>query len=357
MAATATAEQIESFRLLPGDVIITKDSETPDDIGVPTFVAEGAADLICGYHLAVIRPASGQIDGRYLYWAIKSKPVRSQLSTAATGITRFGLRTEAIKGMRVPLPPLDEQRRIAAGLDQEAARIDALAARRKGLLSLLDEKRTALLETAVSGPWPRKRLRFLAAVNERQLRADTPPDRAMRYMDISSVNGDGSLEEPRSIRFEGAPSRARRLARAGDTAISTVRTYLKAIALVDQAHSDCVWSTGFAIVSPGPELDPRFLYYVARSASFLAEIEQRSVGIGYPAVNVEDLTDISCPVPPLDEQRRIADRLDAASRGLGDLTAAIGRQVRLLEERREALITAAMAGAHAPSPEATAVAA
>ena len=356
MRATASAEQIKAFRLSSGDVVITKDSETPDDIGVPAFVAESSADLICGYHLALIRPTEGQIDGRYLYWAMKSKSVRSQLSIAATGITRFGLRTDAIKGLRVPFPSLDEQRRIAAHLDREMSRVDALCARKGRLLALLGEKRTALVEAGVSGPWMQKRLRFVASINERQLAADTPPDRPIHYMDISSVDGDGSLKEPQSMLFESAPSRARRLAREGDTAISTVRTYLKAIAFIDKAYSDCIWSTGFAIVSPSPELDPRFLYYVMRSPSFLAEIERRSVGISYPAINVGDLADIFCPVPPLDEQRRVAARLDEANRRLGELVAAINRQVRLLGERRETLIDAAVNGAPDPSsPERPAV--
>jgi type I restriction enzyme S subunit len=77
--------------------------------------------------------------------------------------------------------------------------------------------------------WCTRRLRLLASINDAKLLEDTPPDRVLRYMDISSVRGDGSKQEPQVVPFEDAPSRARRLARAGDTAISTVRTYLKAI--------------------------------------------------------------------------------------------------------------------------------
>lgn len=158
--------------------------------------------------------------------------------------------------------------------------------------------------------WSFKRLRYLATINREQLPGDTPPDRSLRYVDISTVGSDGLLQKPQVMLFENAPSRARRLAREGDTAISTVRTYLKAIAFVDRGHSDCVWSTGFALVSPGSEFDPRFLYYVTRSKPFLAELERRSVGVSYPAVTMDDVADIVCPVPPQDEQRRIADFLD-----------------------------------------------
>ncbi|HEV2773291.1 MAG TPA: hypothetical protein VGV57_10790 [Thermoleophilaceae bacterium] len=73
MEATATPEQVAMFRLLPGDVLITKDSETPEDIGVPAFVAHGASDLVCGYHLALLRPRAGQVEPRFLYWSMCSR--------------------------------------------------------------------------------------------------------------------------------------------------------------------------------------------------------------------------------------------------------------------------------------------
>lgn len=172
-------------------------------------------------------------------------------------------------------------------------------------------KDASLLDAAaLPSDWATTRLRFRASINDAKLPEYTAPDRPLRYIDISSVHGDGSKQESRRMLFEDAPSRARRLARAGDTAISTVRTYLKAITYIDEDYAECVWSTGFAIVSPGSELDSRFLYYVARSKWFVAEIQRRSVGVSYPAINAEDIGDILCPVPLLEEQRRIADFLD-----------------------------------------------
>lgn len=337
-------------RFLEGDVLVPKIT--------PTFEAARSAIAVdlsgsVGFgttELHVLRPGP-QLDRRFLWYRTLAHDFVGKGTGAMVGVAgQKRVPPGFIKDFELQLPPLPEQRRIAVRLDRETGEIDTLVDRKGRLLALLDEKQTALVETAVSGRWPQKRLRFLASINQEQLAADSPPDLSIRYMDISSVDGNGSLKQPRSMRFETAPSRARRLAREGDTAISTVRTYLKAIAFVDKSYSDCVWSTGFAIASPGPELDPRFLYWVTRSASFLAEIERRSVGVSYPAVNVEDLADILCPVPPLDEQRRIATQLDDAGRRLGDLTSTIERQVRLLDERRETLITDAVNGEGAPSP-------
>jgi type I restriction enzyme S subunit len=340
-------------RFREGDVLVPKIT--------PTFEAARSAVAVglrgeTGFgttELHVLRPGP-RLDGRFLWYRTLARDFVSKGTGAMVGVAgQKRVPSQFIKDFELRLPPLGEQCRIVADLDRETARIDALLEGKRRLLALLDEKRTALIEAAVAEGWPRKRLRFLAALNQRQLGADTPPDLALRYMDISSVDGDGSLKAPKEMRFEAAPSRARRLAREGDTAISTVRTYLKAIAFVNEGYSDCVWSTGFAIVSPGPELHPRFLYYVTRSASFLAEIERRSVGISYPAVNVEDLADISCPVPPLDDQRQIAAELDEATGRLGELAAAIGRQIGLLDERRKALITATVNGERDPSADLT----
>ena len=63
MEATATEAQIERFALQVGDIVITKDSETPDDIGVPALITETAPDLVCGYHLAILRPNAEEITG------------------------------------------------------------------------------------------------------------------------------------------------------------------------------------------------------------------------------------------------------------------------------------------------------
>lgn len=186
---------------------------------------------------------------------------------------------------------------------------------------------------ALPGHWSVSPLRYVASINDHQLTDDTPPETPIRYMDVGSVNGDGSQQPPAEMLFENAPSRARRLVSAGDTVVSTVRTYLRAITFVGDEVSDCVWSTGFAIVSPNDEVDPRFLYYVARSNWFVGEVQRRSVGVSYPAVNASDIAGIPIPIPPLDEQRHIADFLDAQVGRMANLTSSTERLSRLLEER------------------------
>lgn len=159
MAATATPEQIQRFSLRAGDVLITKDSETPGDIAVPAFVPDALPGVVCGYHLAVIRADPGRVYPKFLYWTMSSTFIRQGLGAEATGVTRFGLRFDAIANVRLRLPSLEEQHRIATLLDAETRRIDGVVHRLGGdadspprsLCGLLLERRNALIATAVSG--------------------------------------------------------------------------------------------------------------------------------------------------------------------------------------------------------------
>ena len=113
MLATATEREIARCSLAVGDVVITKDSEKHDDIGVPALVREDIPNLVCGYHLAILRPRLSEVDGTYLFYALSTDEVQEQFHSFANGITRFGLRKADIGLVQIPLPPLSEQRTIA----------------------------------------------------------------------------------------------------------------------------------------------------------------------------------------------------------------------------------------------------
>ena len=134
MAASASRSEIERFRLQAGDVIITKDSETPDDIGVPAVVTDSIDGLVCGYHLALIRPRSDVIDPIYLAKQISTAPVSRYFASNASGSTRFGLPISVIEATRIPVAPKPEQTKIAAvlfTLDRAIEQTEALIAKQQ----------------------------------------------------------------------------------------------------------------------------------------------------------------------------------------------------------------------------------
>lgn len=189
----------------------------------------------------------------------------------------------------------------------------------------------------------KRRLKYLATINDQALGEDTDPALEIHYIDIGNVDSSGEVAELATYRFADAPSRARRLVRDGDVIVSTVRTYLQAIATIKEPPDYLVVSTGFAVVRPDPAVfDAEFCKYALREASFLAEVERRSVGISYPAINSSDLGDIEVYLRPLSKQRAIATFLDKEMSRLDRLKAEKQMLLDLLSEKRRSLITASV---------------
>lgn len=191
--------------------------------------------------------------------------------------------------------------------------------------------------------WSWRRIKNASVVNRQALPDDTDPDHAFKYVDIGTVDSDGHLGEAEWLTFGTAPSRARRLVLAGDSIVSTVRTYLRAIAYIDDDADDLVVSTGFATLTP-TDVDERFLYWWLRSTPFIEEIVARSVGVSYPAVNGSDVEDVALAAPGTTEQSAIARFLDSETTKIDAL---ISEQIHfdaLLAERRQAAVFDAVTG-------------
>lgn len=132
MEATASSAEIERFRVEKGDVLLTKDSETPDDIGIPAVVIDDIPSLVCGYHLALVKPRKDRVDSVYLAKQLGSSQTANYFSKLANGSTRYGLSSSAIANTSIPLAPLRHQRRIAeilSTLDEAIEQTEALIAK------------------------------------------------------------------------------------------------------------------------------------------------------------------------------------------------------------------------------------
>lgn len=186
---------------------------------------------------------------------------------------------------------------------------------------------------------PYRRLKYAATINDEALSDSTDSDFELAYIDIGNVDSQGRVHGIVNYRFEDAPSRARRIVRDGDVIISTVRTYLQAIASVEDPPENLIVSTGFAVVRPSHMLDHRFCKYVLRANRFLWEVETRSTGVSYPAINASDLGDIDVSLPEMGAQHVIADYLDRETTRIDGLIAEKERMLALLEEKRAALIS------------------
>ncbi|WP_160069085.1 restriction endonuclease subunit S [Sphingobacterium bovisgrunnientis] len=150
MLATATDEQIEKFTLLQGDVVITKDSETANDIAVPAYVKEPLTKVVCGYHLSVLRP-NEKLYGEFLFRVLQCKEINIQFEIRSNGVTRVGLGVYDLKNAKVPLPPSNEQSQIVEFIFNETVTINTTISKIEKEIALVEEYKTALISEAVTG--------------------------------------------------------------------------------------------------------------------------------------------------------------------------------------------------------------
>jgi len=365
MNATATKDELKKFRLHEGDILITKDSESWDDIAIPAYVIESSEDMVCGYHLSHIHPETERIAGKYLFYSFMSDDIRVQFEISATGITRYGVPKYSIDNGLFLLPPIPEQKQIAKYLDHKTAQIDSLIEKKKRLIELLKEERTAVINQAVTkglnpnvpmkdsgiewlgeipSHWKVKRLKYEAKVNRETLPETTKPDYEIEYIDIGNVTLGKIVDSPKLLTFENAPSRARRVVKKGDTILSTVRTYLKAITYIDMEKDNLIASTGFAVITPGNNLNPKYLSYLMTSEKIIDTICSLSTGVSYPAVNSTDVGNLFIWYPQLNEQDSIVKYIEKETAHIDSILSETEKEIELLQEYRTALISEVVTG-------------
>lgn len=197
--------------------------------------------------------------------------------------------------------------------------------------------------------WDLKRLKNVASHNDEALDERTDPDLEIEYVDISSVSLLNGIEKTEAMPFDKSPSRARRKVKDGDIIVSTVRTYLKAIAPICEPPENMVVSTGFAVVRPKDNLFSGFAGYLLQSNGFVGDVVANSVGVSYPAINASDLVRIPAVEPPLEEQKAIAHFLDFKTAQIDTLIAKQQSLLAKLAEKRTALISHAVTKGLDPS--------
>jgi len=369
MQATATTTEIAKFGLAVDDVAITKDSESWDDIGVPALVRETANDLVCGYHLALIRPRKHQMDGAFLFRCLQAKPVRVQLELAANGVTRFGIPKSDIGAITLPVPPLAQQRAIADYLDRETARLDALVAAKERVLGLLAEKRRALITRAVTrgldpraplrdsgipwlgenpAHWEAWKMAHVAFVgNGSTPNRDTPDywtDGTIPWLNSSVVNQEevttaDQFVTPTALRECHLP-----LVKPGSVLVGITgqgKTRGSAVVLSFEAAIN----QHIAFITPEvDQLDAWFLRWTLFAAyEFLRSISDDAGGTK-GALTCEEIAAIRIALPPVDEQRAIVRQVSRETGKLDVVRVATERTIALLKERRAALVAAAVTG-------------
>ena len=303
----------------------------------------------------------------YFHYLCRSKYFIGECYRYGRGIMMMRHRTypQQLKNIYIPIPPIDEQDKIVSFIEYKEKQINKLIKKQKKLIELLKEKKKIIITEAVtkgldkSVPmkdsgidyigqipqnWEIIKLKFISLCNKYSLDEHTDKNRQINYIDIGSVTNKDGITNVQKMLFSEAPSRARRIIHTNDTIISTVRTYLKAIAYIDEKYDNYICSTGFAVITPKNNIDPKFLFYILHSENFICKVERISTGANYPAITANKLINLKCIMPSLQEQKNIIKYIENIELTINKLIENKNNLINKLEEYKKSLIALTVTG-------------
>ena len=367
MEGSATEAEIERFQLKRGQVIITKDSEGWDDIGISAFVTEDMPEVLCGYHLSVFEPGP-ELDGGFLAWLCRAEPLNDQFKLAANGVTRFGLGQYPIKNAFIALPPLDTQRRIVRFLDEKTAQIDGLIEKKRALLDRLAEKRQALITQAVTkglnpdapmkpsgidwlgdipAHWEVLRLKFITSEPlsyGANAAAEFDEPKWPRFVRITDVDEFGRLRDEtfRSLPPEVAQGFFLKpndilLARSGAT---VGKSFIYKVSWGVACYA------GYLIRARiKKNHDARYFYWFLNSTSYWEWVRSTFIQSTIQNISADRYANLQIPHPSDKyEQKEIVDLIEVSCAEIDSQRELITRLLERLDEYRSTMITATVTG-------------
>jgi type I restriction enzyme S subunit len=318
MHATANSKEIEKFSVKKGDVIVTKDSETPDDIGIPSYVQDEIPNLVCGYHLSMIRPNESILSGDYLAYYLRLDKVKRYFAQSAGGSTRFGLGNKSIEETKISFPVISEQKKIAAILtsvdeviENTQAQIAKLEDLKRAMMNELLTKgigHTEFKETEIGRipkSWEIKSIGDIGKV----VTGSTPDTSNDSY-----YNGRNMFVSPSDI-SDGmfVHTTSKTLTDDGFKKIRVIPEYSimvvcigSTIGKVALTTKKCATNQQINTIVP-IDNDPIFIYYLMKHNAKLIKKESSTQAV--PLLNKTDFSNIKIKLPLINEQKIISKML------------------------------------------------
>ena len=291
------------------------------------------------------------------------------MTTIANSTTLPIINQQQMGALHVPMPPVFEQRQIAAFLLKETAKIDGLVAGKERLIELLQEKRTALITRAVTrgldpnAPIKDSGVEWLGKIpahwTMKRLWHLTPRDRQIMYgivlpgpnvdMGVPIVKGGDvvatrlKLDVLSKTTFEIESRYVRSRLQGGDL-VYAIRGSIGEVEIVPDELEGANLTQDAARVAYTKATDGCWLLYALRSKVVFGQLEARAVGATIKGINIRDLKRALIPVPPKSEQIEIASFIDAEVGKIEKLSSKVHQAISHLREFRTALISAAVTG-------------
>lgn len=352
--------QFENYRIKKNNILV---GGTGHYFGKSIFVTEEMEGLVHSYN--IIRLVISSQCSKFIQYYISSNFIREQMDISVLGSGQPFIDIQGLKDLQLIIPPLQEQQIIVQFLDKKTSLIDKLIEKTQRKIELLKENRTALINYTITkglnpdvemvnsgvewiGEIPSHYtllpLKFLVRENELSLGNDTPPNYELYYIEISDVNSLGEIKNTTHYLFKDSPSRCRRIVRKGDVIVSTVRTYLKSIGIIDFDVKDLICSTGFSVLTPNENCLPKYLFYLLRTEWFISNVISLSTGVSYPSIQSDKLLNIIVIYPELNEQQQIVQFLDEKTSTIDNTIKLEEIRINMLKEYRQSLISEVVTG-------------
>jgi len=304
---------------------------------------------------------------KYFHYLFRTDQYVSEFRRNSTGVieSRLRLYDDSFGSLKSHFPPLDEQNQIVNFLDKKTNLIDELIKKIEQMIELLNEQRNSLINEVVTqglnpnvekkesgvewigeipSHWKISKLKYIVSENQQSLSNSTDPDLELDYIEISDVNSIGEFKKPTKYIFSESPSRCRRICRKGDVIISTVRTYLKSIGIIEEQKENLICSTGFSVLTPKSEYLSKYVFYMLRSNWFISKIISKSEGVSYPSVQSHKLLGTDVITMDKQEQQKIVEFLDEETQKIDKTIFDELKRIDLLKEYKQSLISEVVTG-------------
>jgi type I restriction enzyme, S subunit len=348
MHGSASEAEIDKFSLRCGDVLITKDSETAEDIVSAAVVADAIPNLICGYHLAILRPDKERIDSFYLAKTLQHDRVHNQFVTKANGVTRYGLTLSGINSAAIPVPPLVEQFEISQilstwdrAIERVQRLIEAKQQQKKGLMQGLHTGKLRFpefgepIEELENIPNGWKAVEFHNSATRSKKKIDPVTNdfnfRCVELEHISQETGKiiGETESKQQ-------TSSKNYFRPGNVLFGKLRPYLHKFAFCD---FEGVCSSEIWVLQNKSICTSRYLFYLIQTDTFLSASIQ-TTGTKMPRSDWNVVKKAKFALPNLEEQERITALLDQVELNIELLE----RYVMQLKQQKKGLMQKLLTG-------------
>jgi len=342
--------------IFENDVLIAR---MPDPLGRACILQNLPQQSITVVDIAIIRPGKNSVLPKWLMHFINAPEIRQKIELLSTGTTRKRISRSNLEQISIPVPPINEQKRIADKLDRLMVQVDACREHLERSLALIKRFRQAVLAAAVSGrlteEWRKKNeinnhweQKTIGEVTENAKQYKPKSDEEFYYIDIASIDKDQKkIINPKEYLGKDAPSRARQVVETGDILVSMTRPNLNSVALVTPEFNNQIASTGFDVLRP-INIEPEWLFLLVRTDKFIAKMSELVQGALYPAIRPKDIRSFSIPSPSLNEQKEIIRRVEALFAYADRLESRYQTARKLVDDLTPALLAKAFRGELVP---------